>query len=515
MDVEKKNNLPDADSHRLHPLTMAHRMILGIPGFFLIIIPALRSGDTGSLVTLYIAMAVGLLGLPIIVLQYRRFRYWITPKEIIIHSGVFTRKHRNIPIERIQNVEIIQRLLPRMFGTAKVNVVTAGSTTTEGVLEFVSLKEAHRIRQVVRSYQGIQKPIDSTGTEQTIEVEGNVESKSGSSILYRMSAGRVILSGVFRFSLFYIAIIFSTLQLFEPDPEGVIDWIEGGSLEPFVSAILESPFFAATLLVIVAALISWISGILVNINRFFNFQLDMDDGRIHKRSGLLTISEGTIPLAKIQALIRRTNPVMRRYGWWSLGVQTMGHDVNEQRHKLAVPFGTAEETVSIAHKLFPIDLPSRYLNVSRYTIRRMIVRLTVALTIVVSPTAYFWRPALWALCLLPLIVWYAILRYRNLGYSFDGKVLGIRKGVIKHVEWSTSIDKSHVFYLRQSIFQRRYGIKTLYVDTAGASPVSSPSIVDMPADAADELMETLYGSFQGYFGDSTESESRLIELSPR
>ena len=479
---------------RLHPMTMLYRLILAFPGFLLILVPVLRSGDTESWLSLYFALAAGLIGLPIVVVQYRRFRYWITPKELIIHSGVITRKHRNIPIERIQNVEIVQRLLPRLFQTAKVNVVTAGSTKTEGVLEYVSLREAQRIRQVIRSYKAqiAVVPEDSTAVgSPTID-----EDEKAPDVLYKMSFNRVLLSGVFRFSLFYIAIIFSTLQIFEPNPERLIEYIESDRFSPFISDILTSPAIALISLIIVAASISWISGILVNVNKHYGFRLHKDGPRIYKKSGLLTVSEGTIPLTKIQALIRRTNPIMRRFDWWSLSVQTMGHDVSEQRHSMAIPFGSRRETIEVAKEISSITFPSHYLNVSKITIRRMTTRLTVLLILTIGPIAFVWTPILWAFFLFPVIVAYSYLRYRNHGYSFDGSDFSIRRGVIKQVEWSTSLDKFHVFYLQQSIFQKRHGLKTLYIDTAGASPVSSPAVVDIPAGEADALLNQLYEQFQ-------------------
>lgn len=494
-----------AEPKKLHPLTMVHRLIIAVPGFILILWPALRSGDTESLISLYMVIALGVLGLPLVIAQYQRFRYWITPSELIIHSGVFKRQHRNIPIERIQNVEIVQRLLSRVFGTAKVNVVTAGSTSTEGVLEYVSLKEAHRIREAIRSI----KAQESTAAASTVETAPDippletVKTVRTDEVLYSMPLRRVLLSGIFRFSLFYIAIIFSTLQIFEPDPSRMIEYIEVDAITPVLDQILSSPVVAGIVLVLVAGFISWISGILVSTNRLFGFKLTKDEGRIYKKSGLLTVAEGTIPITKVQALIRRTNPAMRRFGWLSLSVQTMGHDVSEQRHKQAVPFGTRDDTIRVAAAISPIKFPAVYQSVSRLTIRRMIIRLSVLLCIIVLPASYFWRPALWFLLLIPAAVIYAIFRYRNHGYYFDGTYFSIRRGVIKQVEWSTSVEKFHVFYLNQTIFQKRYNLKSLYVDTAGASPVSSPSVVDLPAQEADQLLDELYASFQRHYSESS------------
>jgi len=134
---------PFAEGQRLHPLTFVQRIIKSLPALFVALLPLIaRSSDTSTIVTIGFLAVYGVIALPLILLQYLRFQYWITPKEVVIHSGVLTRRKRNIPLDRIQNIVIERSLLPRLLGTAKVKIETAGSTSTEGVLEYVSFDEA-------------------------------------------------------------------------------------------------------------------------------------------------------------------------------------------------------------------------------------------------------------------------------------------------------------------------------------------------------------------------------------
>ncbi|MDX1741181.1 MAG: PH domain-containing protein [Rhodothermales bacterium] len=98
---------------------------------------------------------------------------------------------------------------------------------------------------------------------------------------------------------------------------------------------------------------------------------------------------------------------------------------------------------------------------------------------------------------MPLIILWAYLQYRHHGYAATENALVIRRGFVRRMTWYIPIDKFHVFYLTQSIFQRRLRLKTLFVDTAGASTIHFPMIVDLPAREADELMRRLYDRFQG------------------
>ena len=137
---------PSSEARRLHPLTLVQRFIVSLPGFVFILLPVFRETDSTAWFNLFIAVVYAAFLLPWIAVYYIRFRYWITPTELIIHSGVVTRRKRNIPIDRIQNIEVEQGPLQRILGTSKVAVYTAGSSKAEGVLEYVSADEAREIR---------------------------------------------------------------------------------------------------------------------------------------------------------------------------------------------------------------------------------------------------------------------------------------------------------------------------------------------------------------------------------
>lgn len=116
---------------RLHPLTLLVRLLMSLPALLILLLPALRGQtiDRGTLVTLIL---YGLLAFPLILAHYLRFRYALTPRELLIESGVLTHRRRSIPIDRIQNIQIERTLLARLLGLARVRIETAGSAETEG-----------------------------------------------------------------------------------------------------------------------------------------------------------------------------------------------------------------------------------------------------------------------------------------------------------------------------------------------------------------------------------------------
>ena len=533
---------PDPMEHRLHPMTLLHRFLVGIPAIILILLPALRgSADGAAWFNLGLAALYAVLVFPWTVVRYYRFRYIISPREIAIRSGVTTVRRRNIPIERVQNIEIEQGILQRLTNTARVSIFTAGSPTAEGVLDVVSMAEAHRVRETVRSFQravggrpassaGLEgRPASSAGLEGRPASSAGLEGQPASSAglepagrpgsaepipaprhetepepLFAMSLAQVLLSGVFRFSLLYIAVFFSLLQYIEPDPERMIDWFSGRRLEPLAQAAAESPWIVALAGVMTAVLFAWVSGILVNLNKYYGFTLTADGNKLHHRQGLLSRHTGTIPLRKVQAFIVRTNPLMRRFGWYRLEVQTMGFDVKERGHKVAVPFGRLEDVMRAANRIqqgLPQPDPEgvrvpELQPVSRLTIRRAFVRYALAILAVAGPIWYFWDPAKWLLALLPVAALAAVLRYRYLGWAEDDRWLYLRKGVIRQHTWLLPLERSQVFYRTASLFQRRLKLASVYVDLAGASAMRPAEAIDLPEDVARGVVERAYERFQ-------------------
>jgi putative membrane protein len=494
------------EARRLHPTTLFQRVLLSVPTLIIVTLPLWTTGDRSVLLMLFFGGAYALFALPMIVAHYLRFRYWITPQQMVIESGVFTRKHRSIPIERIQNIEIRQSLLPRMFGTARVQIETAGSKGAEGTLEFVSLAEAHSIRHVVRQYQrGIVSPAPAP-TGEAVATEGAPEDTPESTAIPLISLPlyRVLMSGMMRFSLLYILLIFSGIHYLNLEPDEMLEWFTRGRFQPVSDAIATSPWTVAVLTVAFAALFSWLMGIFVNLNRYFRFRLALEGDKLYRRHGLMTVTEGTIPLKKVQAIIFRANPLMRHLGYCGLEVQTMGLDADERGNQAAVPFARVEEVLAVTPAIRDFTLPDTFLRVSPLMIRRTAIRYSVLLALLVLPFAYFWSVAYWGFALWPVLLVLAWLQYRNHGYRFDGRYLFVRRGVIRHVTWVLPIDRFQVLYASASIFQRRLGLSSVLVDTAGASTLFSPEISDLREEDALALLDDLYLASQAGAGIRTE-----------
>ena len=485
---------PFKEARRLHPLTLLQRMVVSLPALVFILLPVFRSGDSTAWFNLVFAGVYAMFIIPWISLYYVRFRYWITPTELVIHSGVVTRRRRNIPIERIQNIEIEQSPLPRLLGTAKVAVYTAGSAKAEGVLEYVGVRDAREIREALRQMQRqLQEEGESEDivSEEIVPAHSQVEPHS----VFRMSTRRVFTAGAYHFSLLYLAAFFSLLQYIEPDPTVFFSWLLRGPLDPWRVTIESSPWLAAILGVMTAALLGWTSGIFITVNRYHRFQLDLVGNKLHRKHGLLTLAEGTIPLKRIQSWIVRSNPLMSRFNWFRLELQTMGIDLKESGFQVAAPFAHRHEIDEVIESMGAMPIPESFEPVSRLTIRRFALRMSVAAAILLTPFHLWVTDMTMGLALLPLILALSIARYRNMGFAMTRSGFVVRKGIFRKHIWLIPRGKIQAFSMHANYFQRRLGLQNLYLDTAGASPMQPAELVDIPIERAREILNELYSAF--------------------
>ncbi len=486
---------------RLHPLTLLLRFAKSIPALAIAILSSTAAVPDGqqrfqNFIMLGLSAAYAFVAVPLIIAHFLKFSYRITPREIIIRSGVFRRRKRNIPLERIQNVAIERSLLPRLAGLSSVKIMTAGSAEAEGVLEYTSQSVALDIRDLVRKgSQVIQPDVAFSDTE-----------PATGQLLVDMPLRRVFLAGAFRFSLVYIAIIFSAVayaQQFNSTVEqAVMDWLlsNGGT-----NLVMDVPkmWGIAVFAVVLAIVLAWISGIVATVVRFYRYRLRRMEDKLVRSHGLLTLQEATIPLKRIQALIVRSNPLMRAFGWFRIELQTIGYDVSRRGGNMAIPLARLDEIAQVGPRIRPFELPESYEHVSPLAIRRTFLRYVRALIVVLLPLGlWLGSAALWGLSTLPLLGVMAWLQYRNHGYVVGADTVYIRHGVFKQKIWVVPFERLQTFRVNGTWFQRRLGLCTVTPDTAGAGVLRYPRVVDLPTKAADTLLEALYAGLRASIAGS-------------
>jgi len=95
----------------------------------------------------WIAPGIGVLTGFFTIAGYWTTRFDIEPEHVVYKSGWIFRRDRRIPLEQIQNVNLRQNLLERLFKVATVDVETAMGKGRDLKLSVLSLADAERFRE--------------------------------------------------------------------------------------------------------------------------------------------------------------------------------------------------------------------------------------------------------------------------------------------------------------------------------------------------------------------------------
>ena len=467
---------------RLHPATLIVR--------WLRIVPQLLGGgaayaaivDGWGRILVFAAIAA-LVGVGIAFVVWLRFRYTVASDEIVIESGVFQRQRRVIPFSRVQDIAIERRLLARLFGTAKVKIETGGSAADEGDLDMIALADAHALRDHIRRGHG----------------EAPAARMDEEPVLFAMSFARLFHSGLFNFSLLFLAVIMAVLQNLEQ--VGMVsmeDWFNperAGAVAGYLT--LRTTLILAPLLI----LLGIVSGLIRTIARDFGFRLtrtgDSGSRGLRRRRGLFTLSEVVIPIRRTQVALIESGPVTRALGWFKLSFQTLGADTKEGGVQVAAPFARMEEVLPIlAEAGFPIPPPrAEFVRIPRRALVRWAAPWLLIGAAATAATFLFEPGAGLVAAAMLLAAVYGAMRWRKHGYALNERALFVTDGLLKRRLWVIPFDKAQTISVSRGPLQRRLRLATLLVDTAGASMMRLPEIVDLDRAEADDLAGRLLGLF--------------------
>lgn len=150
---------------RLHPTSMLFLILAAARQSLLPAGVALYSAVKGSTVGLVIACGIAGLVALVAIVRYLTFRYRIADGELVVTEGLISRKVRTVPIDRIQNVDLLQNIIHRLLGVAEVRVETASGTEPEAILRVLSMADVAKLRSEIFE----KRHADVSSSEEMIE----------------------------------------------------------------------------------------------------------------------------------------------------------------------------------------------------------------------------------------------------------------------------------------------------------------------------------------------------------
>jgi len=276
-------------------------------------------------------------------LRWARLTYAVRESDIRVESGLLSRSARSVPYERIQDVSLEQKFLPRLFGLTEVKFETGAGGGEDLKLSFLSEDEGERLRQLVRARRDGRQEVLPTPVENEEEPDN---------LLFAMGPRRVLAFGLFEFSLAVVAAVAGAAQQFDfllPfEWWDVRHWYEtlSGPGHWLAELGLIAQAIAITLAIGSLLLVGTVTGLARTTLREWDFRLERGAKGLRRRRGLLTRTDVVMPLHRVQALRLGTGILRRRFGWHSLKVVSLASDSGSANHD-AVPFGRMEEIAPV------------------------------------------------------------------------------------------------------------------------------------------------------------------------
>jgi len=495
---------------RLHPLTPLLRAVQLLYAIIAGVI-ASQSGVGATVIVIFIfTVAIAAW----ITVAYLRFRYRITDDSLIIKHGVLFRRRRVIPRSRIQNVDLRAGLVQQLFKVTTARIETAGGQATEATLHVVSRDEGVRLRaRLVGLAHDTPRPTAAAAllgdAHAALAEPGRATPAAGSTVHHVSPLQLVIAGATSNRAGFLVGLLFGGDYLFDFMPTDRIlarfippQYLESGqAVEGLVqTAQSDMQAFLTGLFVlgIIFGVAGWAVSILASVVRYFDFTLRQHGNELQVGYGLFTRREKGFRRSRIQN-VQIEEPILRRWlKLASLRVQTAGYGPGlkaDERMETLSPIIRAGELNDYLHAVYPefewnsVDWrPSHPRARRRLFIRRafIVIAATAVLAVLTTPDAYILPIAL-------VPAWFlAHAHYRHLGHARAGSYVLVREGLWNRRTYIVPIRKIQALQLRQTPFQRRLGLGTLNIETAG-NPIEwhAPRSIDLGTGYGVEMMEQL------------------------
>lgn len=471
-----------------------------------IIFESLAIGPRDAILFLFLIVSTGywwllLVGL-VLALAASTLRWWkmtwsFDGTTVVVDKGVLQRSRREIPVNRIQQVELIRKLRHQILGMTTVRIETSGgSAHSEIELAVVPAGEAEGIRSVLldaRDRARLAGPLQtmSGGVQPAPDLATSAPGDSPpvpTTRLIELPLRRLVVAGLTGPQLLALPLAVAWfLNLAGDLPDEVTPEVDASGAQAGGLLIVA--------LLVIGVLVLWIGvAVIAGLLAYHGLEVTLVGQDLRVRRGLFEKRDVSIPIGRIQAVQLTAHPVHRLLGLADVRISSAGQRAGSSPNDTAqavIPVLDADEISSLLKVILPEAVPLPELQpaprraMSRQLLQPVLTMAVVAAVAiaVVPPWGYF------ALVLVGLGLWRGVLVYRGLGASGLGPIIATRRGALVRRTHLVPVRKLQSVRRRSSYFQRRRQLATLGLDIGGQR--EAPQLVDRDADEVEALFEAL------------------------
>lgn len=388
---------------RLHPLTP---LVKG--GRYVLLLgaavgqQAVRSGD--GRVVLLLGLAATPLAVLAGLLSWLFTRYRVESGELQVTSGVLIRRHRRVPLARVQSIDLVRPLVARVLGLAELRLEIAGGGSSDARLAYLTEAQAVLLRHDLLAL---------TGAATSPVPAGDADGAADQPVLV-VPTGTLVASALLGAPVLLLTV---------------------GLVAALLAAALAPAAVGPTVLSVFTGSLGVLSVTVRRVLTEYGFTIAHTPEGLRLRHGLLDTRSQTIPAGRVQALRMRQPLLWRPFGWVRVDIDVAGYA------------GGPGQDASSTSALLPVA--------PRAVAERLVVEVlggTPPMDLDPVPARAQWR---------------APIRHRGLACAADPAHLVTAYGVLSRTIDVVPLAKAQSLRTTQGPWQRRLGLASLHVDVAG------------------------------------------------
>jgi putative membrane protein len=412
---------------RLHPLTP---LLRGARALAVIVAAISWQGfaQLGLSRWLLLVLALLVLALVLAAVSWLVTGYAVVDRELRIAEGLMFRRHRTIPLERLQAVDVVRPVLARLTGLAELKLEVMGAHKTEAPLSYLSLRQAALLREHLLAAAAADRasvpapPAVADPDAATVPLMPPDEitlpgAVSGERLVHAVADRRLLASQLLTAHV----------------------WVAPLALLVVALPYLESPVWT---FVGVASTVTALGGVLARpVRRIvddWHFRIGAGPAGLTLRHGLLETRVQTLPVRRVQAVGVTWPLLWRMAGWVHASIDVAGYGAHDR------------QTETHVDRLLPVAAP----GIARRVVADVLGGVDFAgLRPVPAP-----RRARWL----------APLRQPKLGVAVHDSVLAIWDGWLTRELVLVPYARVQSVRVVQGPVRRAFRLADVHVDIAGA-----------------------------------------------
>jgi putative membrane protein len=435
---------------RLHPIAIVSHFGKGIKDSVISLFAILFIGGKGGggIWAFLIPSAIVIVFLLISsILSWVKHTYLLDEKELKIEQGVFIRKKRYIPFERIQSIDMTEGLLQRLFGLVKVRIETAGGNLLEGseaVLSAISKQDAKYIQESFMMAKDSVSPTMSVDEHQPFYQITPIQL-----LLLSITSGGigVVISGVFA-----VLLQFDNVIPFE-------------KLFGNAEKLAANSFVSVLILVFAGFLLLWVIAFFRMMLKYANFTVKKADTDLIISQGLFERRQMTVPLKRIQVVRMDENIFLQLLGYATVYIVSAGGSLEykDGAKVMLIPALKRKQIPEILNRHLPdYRITDNFCPPPKIAMIRYMLRTwywTVPIMIVSVVYLKVW--GLFSLFIVAAFTLLAFSKYHDAGWNLDHLQLSFRWRTFGRSTVYMKKNRIQSLKVSESFLQRRNQLATV------------------------------------------------------